>query len=42
MLLYHLVRTYTRKWDSGVITLGGTPLLTYRALLGARRALVGR
>ncbi len=42
MLLYHLVRTYTRRWDSGVITLGGTPLLTYRALLGARRALVGR
>jgi hypothetical protein len=42
MLLYHLVRTYARRWDSGVITIGGTPLLTYRALLGARRALVGR
>jgi hypothetical protein len=42
MLLYHLVRTYARRWDSGVIAIGGTPLLTYRALLGARRALVGR
>ena len=42
MVLYHLVRTYARRWDSGVITIGGTPLLTYRALVGARRALVGR
>jgi hypothetical protein len=42
MVLYHLVRTYTRRWDSGVITIGGTPLLTYRAMVGARRALVGR
>jgi hypothetical protein len=42
MLYYHLVRTNVHKWDSGIITTGGTPLLTYRALLGARRALVGR
>jgi hypothetical protein len=42
MLLYHLVRTYVRKWDSGVITGNGTPMLTYRVLLSARRALVGR
>jgi hypothetical protein len=42
MYLYHLVRTYTRRWDSGVLTIGGSPLLTYKALLGARRALVGR
>jgi hypothetical protein len=42
MLLYHLVRTYARRWDSGVITTRGTPLLTYRVLLSARRALTGR
>ena len=42
MLYYHLVRSYVRRWDSGLITRGGTPLLTYRVLASARRALVGR
>src|SRR5437764_905440 len=42
MLYYHLIRTNARSWDSGLITLGGTPLPAYRALLSARRSLVGR
>ena len=42
MLYYHLVRTYVRKWDSGILTRTGAPMLTYRVLLSARRALVGR
>lgn len=42
MLYYELVRTYSRRWDTGIIPNPGRPLPTYTALLKARPALVGR
>lgn len=41
MLYYHLVRSYTRRWDSGIITSSGSLLAPFSAMVRARRGLVG-
>lgn len=41
MLYYELVRTYNRRWDTGIITSGGSRLAPFSALVRARRGLVG-
>jgi len=41
MLYYHLVRSNSRRWDSGIVTAKGTPMASFQALVSARRSLVG-
>ncbi len=41
MLYYHLVRSYSRRWDTGIITSGGSRMAPFSALVRARRGLVG-
>jgi hypothetical protein len=41
MLYYHLVRSYSRRWDTGIITSGGSLMAPFTALVRARRGLVG-
>jgi hypothetical protein len=41
MLYYHLVRSYSRRWDTGIVTSGGSLMAPFQALVRARRGLVG-
>ena len=41
MLYYHLVRSYSRRWDTGIITSSGSTMAPFQALVRARRGLVG-
>ena len=41
MLYYHLVRSYNRRWDTGIVTSSGSRLAPFTALVRARRGLVG-
>jgi hypothetical protein len=41
MLYYHLVRSYSRRWDTGIVTSGGSEMAPFSALVRARRGLVG-
>jgi hypothetical protein len=42
MLYYHLVRNYGNHWDAGIVNSGNSVTPVFKALLGARRSLIGR
>jgi len=41
MLYYHLVRSYSRRWDTGIVTSSGAQMAPFSALVRARAGLVG-
>ncbi len=41
MLYYHLIRSYSRRWDTGIVTSSGSQMAPFSALVQARRGLVG-